>query len=213
MKKIKMEGKKFNRLKVIKEVDTGKEGVYWLCRCDCGNEKVIRGVNIRKGRSKSCGCLRVEGLNARSYRHGFSRRDATTERIYSIWSNMKDRCLNDSNKEFHRYGGRGIAVCDEWKGSYENFRAWALSNNYNDNLQIDRINNDGGYSPSNCRFVTAVDNVRNSSIAKLDEGKVRLIKTMFSNGFGRDFLMRYFNASRSNLNKILNGTAWSDITI
>lgn len=85
------------------------------------------------------------------------------ERLYGIWSGMKDRCFNANNTNYHRYGGRGITVCEEWKKDFVPFRDWAWANGYNDSLSIDRVNNDGNYEPTNCRWATREVQANNTS--------------------------------------------------
>jgi hypothetical protein len=151
-------GKRFGRLLVISICEPRKGVTYWLCRCDCGKEKEIRGADLKSGKTNSCGCLQLERQSAgRHQTHGLVNKN---RRLYKIWKGMKDRCKNKNNPNFHRYGGRGIIVCQEWF-NYENFYQWATTNGYADNLTIDRKNNDGGYSPENCRWVTPQENTKN----------------------------------------------------
>lgn len=134
----------------------GTRDVYWLCRCDCGNVLSVLGKNLRTGKSTNCGCIRKVTLPASRRTHGESR----GRRLYRIYQNMKTRCKRPSYGSYHRYGGRGIAVCPEWDESYDAFRAWALANGYRDDLTIDRIDNDKGYSPDNCQWITTSENSR-----------------------------------------------------
>ena len=131
---------------------TGKKKMY-LCRCICGKEKVIAGERIRGGKLKSCGCIRIV--------HGYTLNDYDS-RIYSIWKNMKQRCFNPNNTKYDKYGGRGIKICDEWK-SIQCFHGWAIKNGYSPELCIDRINNDGNYEPSNCRWISNREQQNNTS--------------------------------------------------
>ena len=142
-------GKRFGRLTVLFKAGQHYSGAYlWRCRCDCGNETTVYAHFLKSGHTQSCGCLAREESSARNRTHG-----QTESRLYSIWHGMKARCSQSKNNHFHRYGGRGIKVCDEWENSFETFQAWALENGYSDSLTLDRINNDGDYEPHNCRWV------------------------------------------------------------
>ena len=112
--------------------------------------------NLTSGKSSSCGCLQKEMQSRRKMTHGESK-----SRLYAIWQQMKNRCMNSHTTYYEYYGGRGISVCNDWLNSYPAFREWALSTGYNDNLTIDRINIDGDYNPSNCRWVTSVAQASN----------------------------------------------------
>lgn len=155
-KLIDLTGQKFGRLTVVERHGVKDGHAAWLCKCDCGNTTVVNGRNLRNGRTTSCGCYHKEILINRSKTHGMSK-----TRLYRIWHNMKNRCFYTKDKHFNDYGGRGITVCDEWKNDFESFKKWSLSNGYSDELTIDRINNDGNYEPSNCRWVTMKEQCKN----------------------------------------------------
>lgn len=154
---IDLTGKRFGRFTVIKldhkeqrwEKNGNKNGYayFWLCKCDCGNEKVMMKEYLVNRRTKSCGCINKE--NPPQKTHGMSQ-----TRLYEIWKNMKRRCYKETNSRYENYGGRGIIICDEWKDNFIPFYNWAMANGYNDNLTIDRENVDGNYEPSNCRWAT-----------------------------------------------------------
>ena len=147
-----MTGLRFGKLLVVSPIPRTSPGrISWLCKCDCGNEKVIDGGSLRKGLTKSCGCFRVECKTT----HGMNE-----SRIYKIWENMVQRCTNEKTPGYSRYGGRGIKVCESWK-SFSNFMR--DMGEPGDSLQIDRIDNDKGYFPGNCRWVTCKVNCRNKS--------------------------------------------------
>lgn len=153
-------GKKFGRLTVIGLDDRGTRRTYWVCQCECGNIKVARSDALVSGRTKSCGCIKKEQdkINLSQLRH-----NQAGTRLYTIWQKMKDRCFNEHNPAYYRYGGRGIQVCDSWKERFENFYDWAMNNGYQENLTLDRTDNDGNYCPENCRWVTMKEQCNNRS--------------------------------------------------
>lgn len=165
-------GKKFGRLTVIgfEHVPTsrGSTAWYWICRCDCGTIISAQPSRIRSGHTASCGCYKRDQTIAYNQtakkKHG-GRKD----RLYYIWRGMKSRCCCPTNKNYERWGGRGISVCDEWVDDYAAFKAWALSNGYTDSLSIDRIDVNGNYCPENCRWATQIEQQRNKSNSKAIE--------------------------------------------
>lgn len=147
-------GLRFGGLTVIERRGSDKKGQsLWLCRCDCGTEKIVRGHDL-KGGTKSCGCSRK--YNCGLYKHGLSH-----TRIHSIWRSIKDRCYNPKNQDYKHYGGRGITVCEEWKNDFLSFYNWALNNGYGEGLTIDRIDVNSGYHPENCQWVSMVEQSNN----------------------------------------------------
>lgn len=149
-------GQKFGRLTVVSR--SGKDNFrqyMWSCKCDCGNTVDVRGYSLRSGNTQSCGCLQKETNVKLRQTHGM-----TDTRIYTIWSGMKQRCLTPSVSCFKYYGGRGISVCEEWL-TFEPFYDWAMANGYTDDLTLDRINVDGNYEPSNCRWITIQEQQKN----------------------------------------------------
>lgn len=152
-------GRRFGRLTVICRQPNKNGSAVWKCLCDCGNETEVFGGNLRKGYTQSCGCMRHE----REKEHGKSLRthNESKSRLYHIWIGMKSRCYNSAVRCYENYGGRGITICDEWLHSFENFRDWALSHGYADDLTIDRIEVDGNYEPGNCRWASAKDQANN----------------------------------------------------
>lgn len=159
-------GKRFGRLTVIKRSGSDKsKHSRWLCKCDCGNETTVTSNCFRN--TKSCGCLAREILSNRMSKHNMY-----GTRINRIWQRMKTRCNNRNDEHYKNYGARGIKVCEEWNNSengFLNFYNWAMQNGYRDDLTIDRIDVNGNYEPSNCRWVTNFEqqsNKRNNRIVE-----------------------------------------------
>ena len=154
-------GLKFGRLTIVSSCDQkvhGRRAVH--CQCSCGN-KFIATINaLKKSNTRSCGCLRLDEPNHLTHslrKHG----------LYSVWANMKQRCYNPKVPKYADYGGRGIDICDNWRNSFIEFYNWSMSNGWQKGLEIDRVNNNKGYSPDNCRFVTRAVNVSNMRTSKI----------------------------------------------
>lgn len=151
-------GKRFGRLTVVSRAENGKGSrARWLCRCDCGNERVVYGYSLKSGNTRSCGCLRAETSKDKATTHGMSKTS-----LFHVWWAMMERCTNKNSKSYKNYGGRGISVCDEWLDSTTFFN-WALSSGYEEGLTIERIDVNDGYKPSNCKWVTKKEQARNKT--------------------------------------------------
>ena len=178
-------GQRFGRLLVIRRGENTTRGqAQWVCKCDCGNTKQIASASLVKGATKSCGCLRKEmtkqrGLNNKT--HGLSKK-----RLYYEWVGMRQRCTYEKDtKEYANYGGRGITVCDLWMNDFLAFAKWALANGYKDNLTLDRVDNNRGYSPENCRWATVKQQSNNRRTNRILEYKgKRLTLTEWSEILG-----------------------------
>lgn len=144
-------GKKFGRLTVLSRAENNAHGkAQWLCHCECGKEVVIIGQHIRNGNSKSCGCLNMDRIT----KHGGHK-----TRLHQIWLDMRFRCRSKTCKYYKDYGGRGIKVCERWD-DFKNFRD-DMQEGYADHLTLDRIDVNGDYEPSNCRWATVKEQNRN----------------------------------------------------
>lgn len=172
MKKTDLLRERFGKLIVVEEIkERASDGrVLWKCKCDCGKESVVRSTHLVRGKIKSCGC----GQGLGSYKHGMWK-----TRIYRVWSGIKSRCLNENNERYNDYGGRGITICDEWL-QFENFYN-DMGNAPTPKHQIDRIDNNKGYSKENCRWVTASQNMANRNKIKNCENKYKGISKTRNN--------------------------------
>lgn len=148
-KLIDLTGQRFGRLTVICRADTKSKDVKWLCKCDCGNECITKGIYLRTGDTKSCGCIAKQLLVNRNYKHG-----KRHTRLYNIWRDIIRRCESATRYAHEYYHDKGITICEEWRNDFLAFYNWAMNNGYSDDLTIDRIDTDKNYEPNNCRWVT-----------------------------------------------------------
>lgn len=187
--KIDLKGMKFNRLKVVEYVgQSGRRRTMWRCVCDCGNELIVDGTHLRTGHTKSCGCYNRERIGNLNKKTG-----CTKTKLYYTYRNILNRCYRADNSSHKYYVDRSITMCPEWRdkdtGFYA-FREWALSHGYEEGLSIDRIDNDKGYSPDNCRWVDTyvqANNKRNNYYIKIN-GEIDTVGNM-----ARKYSVSYWN--------------------
>ncbi|MHC4162547.1 MAG: helix-turn-helix domain-containing protein [Planctomycetota bacterium] len=205
-----LEGKRFGRLVVLSRAastrqPSGAVRTNWLCRCDCGKTTTASRDNLRSGDSTSCGCLRREITIRRLTTHGEgSRRGSTAE--YVSWKHAIDRCENRDSKDWPRYGGRGIRVCERWH-SFEKFLA-DMGRRPSPKHSIDRINNDGHYEPGNCRWATKSEQAKNRRPLKLSRDQVAQIRIELHAGVRAADIASRFGVSASQIYRIRQGTSW-----
>ena len=155
-------GKRFGYLVVIEldHINPIRKNTWWKCQCDCGNTTIVYRGGLTSGDIISCGCYHKEHISEYGKKHGLS-----SDPLYTVWSGMIQRCTNQNASNYYRYGGRGIYVCDEWRHNFKSFYDWAIELGYSKGLTLDRINNEDGYYPDNCRWVdhqTQQNNTRNN---------------------------------------------------
>ena len=162
LNKYQLSGKKFGMWTVLERAEKKSENNkgLWKCLCECGKIGYVNSYNLIHKKSLSCGCIQKKVTIERLTTHNL-----TNTKLYRIYFDMKRRCYNPNNKRYKDYGGRGISICDEWKNDFMSFYNWSIENNYKEGLSIDRINVNGNYEPSNCRWATKKqqsNNKRNS---------------------------------------------------
>lgn len=194
-KTIDLTGRKFDRWEVIRKSDVRIDNrVAWICKCDCGEEKVVISTNLTRGLTKSCGCIRIE----KQIKHGHNTKERVSSE-YNSWHSMKQRCENPNDDRFQDYGGRGIKVCDRWR-FFDNFLA-DMGEKPSPSHSIDRIDVNGDYEPSNCKWATPKEQQRNTRLQKnnstgirgvtFDKTRQKYVAQMYADG--RKVLHKRFN--------------------
>lgn len=208
-KALELRGKRFGRLTVLKRTGRDKGGnVFWLCQCDCGNIKEIRGMSLKPGGTQSCGCFQKEEMSKTKIKHGHKANGIATK-TYKAWQAIHQRCNNPNSPAYEDYGGRGITVCEQWN-TFENFLEDMGEGP--EGLTIDRKDNDGNYEPGNCRWATPKEQNRNTNRTKLTPLKVQVIKKLLKESQLRQLdIADIFSIKQFTISSIKIGRIWSDI--
>ena len=200
-KAINLIGNQYGRLVVISRLPMYKHKLtYYFCICNCGKNTIVAGGSLKYNKTKSCGCYAIDKAKKRNTTHGLSH-----TKIHRVWEGMKQRCYYSKSKSYKNYGGRGIFICDEWLNDFELFYKWCVENNYNEGLHIDRIDNDKGYMPSNCRFVKPTQNntnKRNTIYVEFKGEKVTLLSLSEKYNINYDTLWHRINSGQSVLDAV-----------
>lgn len=195
---IELAGKRFGRLTVSERDWSRVDRVHWSCICVCGRRASVAAKKLRSGHTRSCGCLSSDVTAARNYKHGLRRSP-----LYNTWAGIKQRCFDKNHPAYPDYGGRGITVCARWLESYEHFLADMGPRP--DGRSIDRINNDGNYEPSNCRWATRKEQVNNRRRTKLEAHEPEQIRWLRSLGYKYREIAAHFGISSVYVGDIVKG--------
>lgn len=188
---------------------TGKSYSSWgLFLCSYCNREVEKRLKCGK-KSRSCGCMKDRFIGEANTKHGGTKK-GSDRKLYKMWNHMFGRCYDPRDKSYKNYGGRGIRVCDEW-ADYNKFKDWSLLNGYRNqkDLEIDRENNDGNYEPSNCRFVSKLENIRNRGYNILNMEKAEEIRKKYRTGeHTQRGLAHIYGVTQTNIYYVVNNIRW-----
>lgn len=199
-----LSGNTYGGLKVLSLAYVKNRRSYWLCLCDCGNQKIVRSDALISYKTVSCGCLKKkqDKINLTAHHKG----GRTKERLYHIWMSMRQRCQNPNNQAYKDYGGRGISVAHEWN-DYDMFKKWAFENGYSSDLTIERKNVNGNYEPSNCCWIPyslQARNTRKTIYFDFDKKEHSMVEWSEITGIKRGTLYARFRKGYTNKSDLLS---------
>lgn len=197
-------GDTYHYLTFIRDLGTRKWSRWWLMKCTCGVKKEFLACHVKSGATKSCGCYKYSLAKGRLTTHGKSRTPT-----HNSWLNMLQRCMNDKHPSYKNYGGRGIKVCRRWRNSFSNF--FEDMGERPPGTTLERSNNDGNYSPSNCVWADRFKQAQNSRRAKLNPSIVREMRGLHKKGLSCVEIAKKYKAARSTVNSAIKGTSWKNI--
>lgn len=167
------------------------------CICDCGNKTTVCSYKLRTGWTQSCGCFHEERFHAGTHR-------LTKTPIYALFRGMKARCYNKNFPKYQRYGARGIKIDNEWLNDFKTFYDWALANGWQKGLTIERIDNDGNYEPSNCKFIIPKEQARNKSTTKLSLMRVKHMRILYNiSGYSVKDIAYLYGVNYAHANRVI----------
>jgi hypothetical protein len=207
-------GQAFGRLTVLCRVGRNSGHAMWLCRCNCPqrNEVVVSGSRLHRGETKSCGCFRREctaQLGKQQFKHGHTSNGGDTPE-YNSWRAMIKRCTNRNHEAYSRYGGRGITIDARWLGANGFKKFLADMGARPAGKTLDRINTNGNYEPTNCRWATSSEQHRNTRTTKLSLDKARRIRKLAVEGKKPSQIAHFFRISNSHVHAVLQGACWKE---
>lgn len=213
-----LEGKRFGKLTVVsfshKEKSLSaknKYKIYWNCRCECGTERKAEAGHLRGGSTSHCGCAHTLHSFMGDFYGDIDTAFPFYKKLYMTWWSMNRRCTDVKHEAYKNYGGRGITVCDEWKENVKPFYDWAVQNGYQEGLSLERVDNNAGYSPSNCRWATMEEQSHNKRNNTFNEEDVKMIRELYASGVTQKQLCEAYDVGPATIHRIVMRKQWKNV--